>query len=159
MLNRSAYGRARRLLAASLLALALALLLAAVAQGRSERGRAARTLSAKDEAHLHYVGESGSTLIEEGSARGRLPGVVRVRFNVGATVTASFVIYTRGGTISGHGWAALHSSSVWASFGGTMSVTHGTGRYSHAHGTGGFYGVINRDTYAVTVQTTGTLSY
>ena len=40
-----------------------------------------------------------------------------------------------------------------------MSITRGTGRYVHAHGSGGFYGVLNRKTYALTVQTTGRLSY
>ncbi len=34
-----------------------------------------------------------------------------------------------------------------------------TGRYANAHRHGGFYGVIDRNTYALTVQRTGTLSY
>jgi hypothetical protein len=40
-----------------------------------------------------------------------------------------------------------------------MSVSHGTGRYAHVHGHGGFYGTINRRTNALVVQTTGQLSY
>jgi len=104
-------------------------------------------------------------LVDEGAATGQLPGTVKVEFNVGATVTASFTIYTRNGSLVGHGSGALHEShashhsAVYVSFGGTMTVSRGTGRYAHAHGQGGFYGVINRTTYAVTIQTTGTLSY
>ena len=40
-----------------------------------------------------------------------------------------------------------------------MTVSHGTGRYKHVHGNGGFYGTLNRTTYKMVVQTTGTLSY
>jgi hypothetical protein len=37
-----------------------------------------------------------------------------------------------------------------------MSVSRGAGRYAHA----GFYGTLNRHTYAATIQTTGgTLVY
>jgi hypothetical protein len=122
--------------------------------------RAARTLNATDEAHLHLTGTSGSLFSEEGPAKGALPGTVKVRFTVTATVSGSFTIYPRGGgSISGHGSARLHSTGTYASFGGSMSVSHGTGRYAHAHGSGGFYGVLDRRTDALTIQTTGKLSY
>ena len=78
---------------------------------------------------------------------------------VGSTVIASFTIQTRYGTIYGSGRAALHSSGRYASFGGSLSVSHGTGSYAHAHGGGKLYGVIDRRTSALTVQTVGTLSY
>jgi hypothetical protein len=133
---------------------------AALASGRAPSARAAHALNVKDEGHLHLAGKpSGSAIVEEGTVAGTLPGTVKVRFNVGATVSASFTIYARGGSISGHGSGALHSTSVYATFGGSLSVTTGTGRYRHAHGHGGLYGAINRHTYAVTVQTIGTLSY
>jgi len=121
--------------------------------------RAARTLNVTDTAHLHYVKAPGASLLEEGSATGGLPGTVKVRIIVGATVNATFTIYAHGGSITGDGSGTLHGTGLYASFGGTMSVSHGTGRYTHAHGHGGFYGVINRNTDALTVQTTGTLTY
>jgi hypothetical protein len=126
---------------------------------RHLQGRAAHTQSVTDTAHLRYLRESGPDLLEEGQATGGLPGRVQVRFNVGATVTASFTISTHDGSISGHGSGTLHGTGVYASFGGSMTVTQGTGRYAHAHGTGGFYGSINRRNYAATVQTTGTLTF
>ena len=126
----------------------------------------ARTLNVTDTAHLHYVRESGSMLVDEGTATGALPGKVKVRFSVGATVKASFAIYTHNGNLLGHGTAALSEhkqqpghTNVYASFAGTITVSTGTGRYAHAHGSGGLYGTINRKTYAVTIQTTGNLSY
>ena len=119
----------------------------------------ARTLNATDEAHLHLVNAYGELLIEEGAASGALPGTVRVRFNVSANITGSFTINTHNGSISGHGSATLHSTSTYASFAGTLTVTHGTGRYTHAHGTGGLYGTVNRHSDAIVIQTTGRLSY
>jgi hypothetical protein len=161
--------RCRRAALPALATLARALLAASVAvaafaggEARGEgarRAHDARTLNVTDTAHLRYVRSSGSALLEEGAATGGLPGTVKVSFDVGATVSASFTIYARGGSLVGQGSGKLHGTGVYASFGGSMTVDHGTGRYAHAHGRGGFYGTINRDTYAVVVQTTGALSY
>lgn len=118
-----------------------------------------RALSVNDTGHLHLLKAFGSVLMEEGAAAGTLPGLARVRLTVGSTVTASFSIRTSGGTIYGSGRAALHSSGRYASFGGSLSVSHGSGRFAHAHGRGKLYGVIDRRTSALTVQTIGTLSY
>jgi hypothetical protein len=138
---------------------AIMLIAAAYGATRLARVHAARVLDATDTAHLRYIRSSGALLLEEGSATGALPGTVKVQMNVGATVIASFTIKTRNGSLAGRGSGTLHGTGVYASFGGTMTVSHGTGRYAHAHGHGGFYGVLNRNSYALTVQTTGTLSY
>lgn len=147
------------------LALAVALGLVALplvhaARAASVRAHAARTLNVTDEAHLHLLSTSGEVLEEEGPATGALPGKVKARFDVSTSITGSFVFYpSGGGSITGHGSARLHSTGTYASFGGTLAVSHGTGRYAHAHGSGGLYGTVNRRTNALIVQTTGKLSY
>lgn len=118
-----------------------------------------RTLDATDTASLHYVRSSGSLLIEEGTAQGTLPGSMHARCNVGATFTATFTFYLKGGSITGHGTASPHGSGIYESFAGTLTVTAGTGRYSHAHGHAGLYGTFDRRTYAIRIKTTGSLSY
>ncbi len=125
------------------------------------RAHAARSLRTTDFAKLRYNQHksSGSWLYEEGSATGTLPGGMRVYANIGPTLTATFTIYARGGTIKGHASAKPHGSGRYESFAGSLTATGGTGRYSHAHGRAGFYGVLNRLNYDMTVQTTGTLSY
>jgi hypothetical protein len=110
-------------------------------------------------AHLHYVDARGSYLIEEGQASGPLAGIVKARLRVTADISGSFTFYPRGGSISGRGVAALHESGAYASFGGTVSVLGGTGLYAHAHGEGKLYGVYDRKTLGVTIQTTGSLLY
>ncbi len=121
---------------------------------------AAHVLRVKDEGHLHSVHSSGAELVEEGQVAGTIPGKVKVSFDIGATITAKFTIYANGGgSISGSGGGALHSTSVSSSFGGSLKVTSGSGRYAHAHGSGNLYGVINRKTYALTVQAVGKLYY
>ena len=143
----------------ALLAVLLSLSSAVESASARNSARAASSLNVTDTAHLHYQGSSGSLLIEEGIATGGFPGTVKVHFNVGPTVTASFTIFGHSGAVVGHGSGVLHSSTRYASFGGTMTVVRGTGRYVHAYGHGGFYGVIDRSNYALTVQTTGSLSY
>lgn len=146
--------------AALLIVTGLAMLGPNARASRPNRARPARTLKVTDTAHMRLLRSSGAQLIEEGPVSGTLPGTAKINFEVGPTVTGRFTIYARGGgSISGHGSATLHSSGLYASFGGSMSVSHGSGRYAHAHGDGGFYGTINRHTYALVVQTTGTLSY
>jgi hypothetical protein len=151
---------ARLSLAASLLGIIGTLSMAVQGAASAPVASVARLLNVTDEAHLHVTGSSGALFSEEGSATGALPATVKVRFSVGATISGSFTIYPRGGgSISGRGSAHLHSTGAYASFGGSMTVNHGTGRYTHARGSGGFYGVLNRRNNALTIQTTGRLSY
>lgn len=123
--------------------------------------RVARTMHTTDEAHLLYIRSrsAGSHLFEEGTADGTLPGCVIAKCNLGATFTANVTISTPAGIIRGHGIATPHASGIYESFSGTLTITGGTGRYAHAHGHAGLYGLFNRRTYNLIVQTTGSLSY
>jgi hypothetical protein len=147
-------------------ALVLAVVLALAATGDAIAGtgvaaRAARSLNVTDTARLHYLPREseGSTLVEEGSATGRLPGHMRAHLVVGATFSGTFTFYASGGSIKGHGSANPQGSGRYESFHGALIVTGGTGRFVHARGKAGLYGVFDRTSYALTVQTTGTLSY
>jgi hypothetical protein len=120
---------------------------------------ATRALRATDTAKLHYVSAAGSELLEQGKATGTIPGSMRAQVEIGATISGAFTIYTQGGSIKGHGVATPHGGGVYESFAGSVVVTGGTGRFVHAHGHTGLYGTFNRNTYALTIQTTGTLSF
>jgi hypothetical protein len=129
------------------------------ARAASVRAHVAHTLNVTDVAHLHLLRGAGELIEEEGPATGALPGKVKARIDVSTSVTGTFVFYARGGSITGHGSARLHSTGTYASFGGSLVVSHGTGRYTQAHGSGGLYGTVNRRTDALVIQTTGKLTY
>lgn len=150
--GRSGRGGACRAACASLIALAIAL-----AAGASlARGA---TLHAADTAKLRYMGAVGEQVYETGSASGTMPGSIHVHMIFASTFSGSFQIYTRGGTINGHGKARPHGDGVTESFAGTLVASGGTGRYRHAHGTARLYGTFNRENYALTIHTTGTLHF
>jgi hypothetical protein len=121
-----------------------------------------RTLAVHDEGKLHFLSNSGSHVIDEGPVTGTVPGRTRVNFtyNGAPTVTARFTIHGNGFTLDGYGTGELNNpSSATPSFRGRLTLTGGSGRYTHAHGNGELFGVFNRRTYALTVQALGTLRY
>lgn len=149
---------------AALIALLIAVVgtTAGIAASRTQAASVAdsQTVNVADNANLHRTSETGATILEEGEATGALPGHVKAQFKIGSAVSATAVLSIKGGgTISIRGLGVLHSSGVTASFSGTIAATGGTGRYAHAHGSGGFYGVVNRRTWTVKMQTTGHLTY
>ncbi len=132
---------------------------ASVAARRHATAHVARTLNGTATAHLHLVKAEGSQLIEEGPVSGALAGFARAELNASAVFTASFTIHTHGGSITGHGRATPHGSGRYQSFSGSFLATSGSGRYAHISGRAGLYGVFDRRTDSVLIQTTGTLTY
>jgi hypothetical protein len=120
--------------------------------------RLARTLNGADTATLHLV-RPGDRLLEEGVARGALPGHMRALLKIGPLCTGSFTIDTAHGQINGNGTATPHGTGRYQSFAGSLNITSGSGLYAHIHGHTTLYGVFDRWTYAVVVKTTGQLSY
>ena len=130
--------------------------------GETPGATAARAMYVKDEGRLRLTRSSGSKLIDEGPATGTFPGTVRIVFvyDGNPNVSAQITIYGRGGAIQAHGTGKLSSlASPSPSFKGTLTIAGGAGRYAHARGTGQMYGVFYRRSYALTVQTQGTLHY
>jgi hypothetical protein len=151
------------ILCVTVLCLALPVAVALSARPQPPRGRAAHTIAVNDTGRLHVANPNSAseTLIEEGRATGSLPGSVRASLTIGtSTVRVGFTIYLHGGTITGHGITSFNAGKgEYASFGGSISVSHGGGRYAHASGTGRVYGSINRNTDNATVQVIGQLHF
>jgi hypothetical protein len=124
-------------------------------------GTAARTLNLSETGHLHLTSHHSFTLNEQGSASGTISGTIYIHLNVVSTnrVTAEVNIYPSSGSLTGYANASYHPSGGVATFNGTMSIARGTGRYSHARGSGlSFTGTIHRSNDAVTVHVNGRMS-
>jgi hypothetical protein len=149
-------------LCASALAASLLTGMSISAQAAGPDARAAHSLTVKDEAKLRFVKSSGSTLSDEGPATGTIPGKVKIVFTYtgSPTVGSQLTIYGSSGSIRVRASGKLSSpTNPKPSFKGGLTITGGSGRYSHAHGSGTLYGVFNRRTYAMVVQAQGTIHY
>jgi hypothetical protein len=136
--------------------------LSAAGPAWATRAHSASSLRVKDEGHLRLVKSSGSVLYDEGAAHGTLPGTVKVRFlyNGSPSVSAQITISGHAGSIQARGSGKMSNpNSTSPSFKGALTITSGSGRYAHAHGSGAFYGVFYRRSYGMTVQTEGMLHY
>ncbi len=123
---------------------------------------AASVLDVRDQGRLHFVHASGSVVVDEGSVSGTFPGSVRVRFLYDGEpqVSARFEISGHGGSVSASAVGRLSSpTSPSPSFRGHMTITGGSGRYAHIHGSGELFGVYYRRSYGLTVQAVGKLPY
>lgn len=122
----------------------------------------AASLTVKDTGDLHFKSVAASSILDEGTISGTLPGKGRVTFlyDGSPNVTARFTIYASGGSISGEAHCKLKDpTSLTPSFSGALKISGGSGRYNHAHGTGKLYGVFHRHGYAIDMQATGQLNY
>jgi hypothetical protein len=75
-------------------------------------------------------------------------------------VTAEVNIYpSSGGSISSSASAAYRREGAIGKFSGSLSITHGSGAYSHVRGSGlSFSGTIAKSNDAITVHVSGKAS-
>jgi hypothetical protein len=128
--------------------------------GAKPAARTARTVSLTETGRLHSTNGSGVTIDERGRATGTYDCAITVHLTILSAnrVTAAFTVSPRGGTISGTGSARFVAKGANGYFGGTISIARGTGSYRHASGTNiGISGIIDRETFNLTVHVHGTI--
>jgi hypothetical protein len=157
-------GRSLRLwcvAAVATLALLLGSAVAVTTASRAATAHASRTISLSETGRLRLTSHHGFTLNEKGSASGTISGTIYIHLSIVSTnrVTAEVNIYPSGGSLTGRASASYHPAGAVASFNGTMAIVRGTGRYSHARGSGlSFTGAVKRSNDAVTVHVNGRIS-
>ncbi len=106
---------------------------------------------------LTHNNEYESTLGERGQAAGTFNAPVTAALTLSpGHVTATFTIYPHGGSISGIAQAKYIVKGSTGYFGGTLTITHGTGTYKHASGKNlGFSGTINRQHFNMSIKAHG----
>jgi hypothetical protein len=120
----------------------------------------ARRVYLVENASLKFVTEQGPALAERGHATGTYNTAVTAILTIHPTsVTAVVTIFPKGGSITGTAQANYIVKGSTGYFGGTLTITRGTGTYRHASGKAlGFSGTVNRYSFAMTVKAHGEVS-
>jgi hypothetical protein len=122
--------------------------------------RAAREISVQETGHLYAVSPPGVSIEEKGHASGTFNCSITVHLTLSSATRAiaSFTVRPRGGTLSGKASARFAQQGGNGYFGGSLTITRGTGSFAHAAAAGmGISGVIDRESYALTVHVNGKL--
>lgn len=122
------------------------------------RARSAQELTVKDRTYLHLVGSPGIEVTENGTSYGTFSGSVASHLTLsGDRITGNFVLHTHSGLVVGSTHASVVGKAALpvVSFAGTVSLTRGTGSYSHMYGQISLKGSIRRKNYEVYEETSG----
>lgn len=121
----------------------------------------ARRVHLSESASLHLVGEGETTLHERGRGAGTFNAPLTALLTISPShVTGVFTIYPKGGSVTGTTQARFVLEGSIGYYGGTLTITHGTGSFRHAKGTNlGISGTINHLSFALSVKAHGWISY
>jgi hypothetical protein len=133
------------------------------APGIRPAAAASRVQSIQEQGHLRLVKSNGfNKLYEEGRGAGTFPNVtLRATVTIVSTSEGSFSFnaYLPGGVLSGRGHTHDYQRGSIDYYSGTLHISGGTGRYSHAHGNQALKGAVSRPSYALTLEVRGKLSF
>jgi hypothetical protein len=123
-------------------------------------GTTAKTVDLVENATLKLLSEEGAALVERGQATGTYDAPVTATFTIHPkAVTASVTVYPHGGSITGVAQADYVVRNSTGYFGGSLTITRGTGSFKGASGKAlGISGTINRYSFAITVKAHGEAS-
>jgi hypothetical protein len=127
----------------------------------SGNARVASELEVKLTGHFHLLGHPGHVLSEQGSFTGTVSGPATIHFTLITLTsgTATVLFYPGGGSISGRAStrSSLQGANVY--FGGVLSITSGTGKWTHSTGSKlNFSGYLNRTNFQGTAHLSGRLN-
>jgi hypothetical protein len=126
------------------------------------RAHAATTQDVKEHVDLKLTKKTGGTKFEHaGKATGTIPGSAKSKITITHVVVlrGTVTVTTPEGKMQVAISGRAQAIQLRTKFSGTVKITAGTGRYKNATGSGRFTGVINRSTWHVTVDATGSLTY
>jgi len=124
---------------------------------RGPVGVQAKTVDLVENANLKLISEEGAALVEHGRAAGTYNAPVAAIFTIHPkAVTATVTVYPHGGSITGVAQTNYIVQNSTGYFGGTLTITRGTGSFKGASGKSvGISGTINRYSFAITVKAHG----
>jgi hypothetical protein len=122
--------------------------------------RAARTVKVTEHVSLQLVKRTALTKFEHaGRASGTVSASVRSQITLSHSVVLRGIVTmrTRRGELRLRVDGRVRSLELRTEFSGVATMAGGTGRYADARGAGAFRGVVNHETWAATIDTTGSL--
>jgi hypothetical protein len=128
----------------------------------SPESHAATVMKVNEHIALKLVKRSGSTGFEHaGRASGTVAGAVRSKITLSHAVVlkGTVTITTSRGRLRLNVNGRARSIELRSKFEGTATIAGGSGRYAHASGTASFKGVVNRSTWAATIDAAGSFRY
>lgn len=122
---------------------------------------AARTIAMRETVHTTNVSHQGYTVINDrGRGTGTFPCAAVMQVVVHYTKgTAKFTCSISSGSVTADGTTSFFTAGQTATFTGTMTVTHGTGKFSHASGKMNVEGTWQRKTLVLQAVVSGTIRY
>ena len=125
----------------------------------SPTAHATGKLSATEHVSLTLVEKTGTSFRHKGRATGTIAGSVTSKIALTSlSISGTMVVHAHGGTLRMKVSGTARSGGLRSKFDGSATMTGGTGRYARARGKGTFTGVVNRRTWAATLDAHGSLT-
>lgn len=120
---------------------------------------AARSLAVRESISATLRSHRGTRILnEQGHGSGTIPCSIVISLTINYTqATITFTCSASNGAISGRGVTAYYASGHVARFSGAVSVTRGSGSYSHAGGSLHIDGKLRRGSYALAAKVEGSV--
>jgi hypothetical protein len=121
---------------------------------------AARKVVATEHVTLALFKKTGTKFRHKGRATGTVAGSVSSQITLTSlSIKGTVTVRAKGGTLRLRVTGDARSGGPRAKFDGTATMDGGTGRYAKARGSGTFTGVVNRRTWAATIDAHGSMTY
>jgi hypothetical protein len=118
-----------------------------------------KTVPATEHVTLSLVKKTGTKFQHKGRATGTVAGSVTSQITLTSlSIAGTVAVRAKDGTLRLKVRGTARSGGLRSKFDGTATMTGGTGRYAKARGKGTFTGVVNRRTWAATLDARGSLT-
>jgi hypothetical protein len=121
---------------------------------------ATRKVVATEHVTLTLAKKTGTKFQHRGKATGTVAGSVSSQITLTSlSIKGTVTVRAKDGTLRLRVSGTARSGGLRAKFDGRATMDGGTGRYAKARGSGTFAGVVNRRTWAATLDAHGSMTY
>lgn len=118
----------------------------------------AKAIRITESVRLSLVKKTGTSFAHRGTAKGTYSGSVSSQMKLNSlSISGTVTIKTKGGSVRLKIRGTARSSGLHTKFDGSASIAGGTGKFARARGTGRFTGVVNRRTWAASIDAKGSM--